>query len=61
MERAQMSSIVFEGPSSLLPEGFEVQFEHLIYNAFETDLWPDDFRADPSQAAHHGGLRLRRL
>ncbi len=56
-----MSSIVFEGPSSLLPEGFEVQFEHLIYNAFETDLWPDDFRADPSQAAHHGGLRLRRL
>jgi hypothetical protein len=26
------------GPSSLLPDGFEVKFEHLIYNVFETDL-----------------------
>lgn len=26
------------GPSSLLPDGFEVQFEHSIYNVFETDL-----------------------
>jgi hypothetical protein len=26
------------GPSSLLPEGFEIEFEHLIYNVFKTDL-----------------------
>ena len=26
------------GPSSLLPDGFEVQFEHLTYNVFEIDL-----------------------
>jgi len=26
------------GPSSCLPEGFEVQFEHRIYNVFERDL-----------------------
>jgi len=26
------------GPSSLLPDGFEVKFEHLTYNVFETDL-----------------------
>ena len=26
------------GPSSLLPDGFEVKFEHLICNVFETDL-----------------------
>jgi hypothetical protein len=26
------------GPSSLLPDGFEVQFERLIYHVFETDL-----------------------
>jgi hypothetical protein len=26
------------GPSSLLPDGFEIQFEHLTYNVFEIDL-----------------------
>jgi hypothetical protein len=26
------------GPSSLLPEGVEVEFEHRIYNVFKTDL-----------------------
>jgi hypothetical protein len=26
------------GRSALLPDGFEVKFEHLIYNVFETDL-----------------------
>jgi hypothetical protein len=26
------------GPSSLLPDGFEVKFEDLVYNVFEIDL-----------------------
>jgi hypothetical protein len=26
------------GPSSLLPDGFEVQFEHSTYNVFDIDL-----------------------
>ena len=26
------------GPSSLLPDGFEVKFEDFVYNVFETDL-----------------------
>ena len=32
------ATLRFIGPSSLLPDGFEVKFEHLIYNVFETDL-----------------------
>jgi hypothetical protein len=38
-------------PSSLLPEGFEVQFKHLTYNVFETDLVaPSVLISEPTRA-----------
>jgi hypothetical protein len=47
------------GPSSQLPDGFEVKFEDLVYNVFETDLVARSIlTSDPTQGARHGTLRV---